>query len=159
MFQVGVKAEIIFQSARQWLKCRVINLLNVFTTAADQVMMMRMTMQFVFDASVSQIRLMNHRKLGQQIERPIHGGLVEIRISFADARENFFGGQMTLAFRNDGKNALTLWGQTMPCPTQGLDEFEMLSHNSSQKRRTRLRPIANCNWLQLQLVPLNRILL
>ena len=57
--QIRFEPEIAFEFFTEGRQQGMVNLHDVLAVAANQMMMMRMLVQFVFDVSVSQIRLVD----------------------------------------------------------------------------------------------------
>lgn len=104
----------------------MIDALDASTVPANQVMVVGVPVQLVLYTPVPQIGQIDETELGQQVERAVDGGFVEIRVPSPHARENFLRREMPVACRNHGEHTFTLRCQAVARLTERLYQLDLL---------------------------------
>jgi hypothetical protein len=127
---VEVCMETVFppQTFLQRLETRVIDLRDRTAIPADEVMVMRVLVQFIRGAPLPQIGLRHQSDLGEQIETPVHCRFIEVGIARSHTAEYLLCSKMRFALAHYGKDAFALRREPMAAGAQRLDHFLMMGH-------------------------------
>ena len=126
VIQVGDESVFFVQRLDERQKDALVHLEHLMAVAADQVMVVRVQVDFVLYAPVTKVGWVNETETREQIERPVDRRLVDVRILFAYAREDLVGGQVAGIFADDGQNHLALGRQPMPFFPQLVDKCRVM---------------------------------
>ena len=107
MLEVGAKAIARAQFFFERVECRTVGFGHRAARAAEQVMVMRMLVDFVLDAPVAEIGGVDKVEAREQIERAIHRRFVDRAVARPDAVENLLRSDVSIARADDGEDALT----------------------------------------------------
>jgi hypothetical protein len=123
VIQIGRKGVLVAQFFLDGREHAGVHLGHFTALAADEMMVMRVAVDFVRDATTTKISRIDQSSPDEQVERAIHRRFVEVRVSRADARDDFVGGKMSAAVTDDLKNHFTLRGAPMPALSQVFEKF------------------------------------
>jgi hypothetical protein len=108
MIKIGNKVVFVTQNLFEGSKNMFVDFSHFTAFAADQVMMMRIAMNFVSYTSLTKIGGVDQTVPREQIKGAVDCRFVELRITLADALDDFLDGEMPFTFANDGENHFTL---------------------------------------------------
>jgi hypothetical protein len=102
MVQSRRKSVIVAQGLFERGKVALVNRDHRVAVATEQVMVMRVLVDFVCHPPLTQISWIDEMELRQEIERAVDGGFVHVRIALANAPEDLVGGDVPAAVADDG---------------------------------------------------------
>jgi hypothetical protein len=137
------------QTFLQRLEASVIDLRDRPAIPADEVMVMRVLVQFILGAPLPQIGLRHQSDLGEQIETPVHCRFIEVGIARSHTAEYLLCSKMRFALAHYGKDAFALRREPMAAGAQGLDHFLMMGHVGVFLDQRLLQLVAISNSTQL----------
>ncbi len=130
VIQVGEESVISTQRFFERGEDALVDFDHRVAVAAEQVMMMRVLVDFVLHAPLTKVGRVDEIEARQQIECAIDGRLVEVGITFAHAREDIVSREMFVSLADNREDHFALRRQAVPLAAQLLQKLRVM-HNSN----------------------------
>ncbi len=129
MLEVSGKTVFFAQLLIHRLKNARVCLNPLAAIAAEQVVVVRVAMDFILDAPASKVGWVDQIEPCQQVEGAIDARFVDRSISRADAFKDLVYSEMTIAGMDDREDVIARRGQPVPRLAQAIRDFGMMRHS------------------------------